>query len=438
MRAGYIFYSSVFIIAISISFFSCSGNSVKGKSESVYLEVVKNTNNIVMKENKVLILPFEYVSEDTNSRKQANAGVIRAIMFNSFYSLFSLIPSVDVPDKQELTNIILQNPEETAANYDADFIVHGNYSFSGKGSNPEAIVELIVWNKVSKNEVTNIFKVPTDMNIFEGIDEMTAYIVKSILKENNELALLKFGDFSIPPEEYELYINDRIVANPSNSDFSMNLKILSKTKYHVLMKRVSDDAEVMDLTVMLDAGETTNLSFTTNTKLITDFRERGRNIDKIYYDCDSRSTMTTNFHFFRDLETGEELAEFNVSVAVHVYGWAYAGIKLSPKQADWTGYDALSIWVAGNLTGKWFNILITDAGDERFIYVVQDSWVGWKKINIPFNKLRRRGDNQPLDAILNGVLDSPIRTLEFYSVSHRIDGRLGSYDLSFGKIELYR
>ncbi len=223
--------ASAFIVT-SLFYFSCS-NSAKNSEENVYLEVARDTNFIIVKEHKMLILPFDYVSDTNGKIKYVNTKVVSTMMFNSFYSLFSLVPSIDLPEKQELDTIIMQNPGETAAANKADFIVYGNYFFSGKRSDPEANINLIIWSRITKSEITNVFKVPTDEDIFEGIDGMTGYIVKSILKEDKKLAFLKFGNFSIPPEEYELYVNDRLVANPSNRDFSLELKILSKTKYHV-------------------------------------------------------------------------------------------------------------------------------------------------------------------------------------------------------------
>ncbi len=215
------------------------------------------------------------------------------------------------------------------------------------------------------------------------------------------------------------------------------------------MKRVSDGAEVIDTGVQLDAGESSNISFETNKKLITDYAFVGRNYDswrnvEIYYDNDPFATsITTNFSFGPHKLTAipefpDKSFDSCFILSVSLRGGGLAGINFVRNQGNWKGYDALSIWAAGNLSRKGFNIIITDAYNQRWIYVVDDDWKGWKRITIPFNKLRRRRDNQPPNAVLNGILNFPIKTLEFFNVDTLRGGRLGTYEMYYGPIEVYR
>ncbi len=230
------------------------------------------------------------------------------------------------------------------------------------------------------------------------------------------------------------------------------------------MKRVSDGAEVIDTGVQLDAGESTNISFATNRKLVTDFKNVRGYVGPIYYDVSIGSgSITTNFfygqiiseliqqnngaittNFFyvnqKEIPGFPDKSFYNCFVlSVSLQGGGYAGFKLlTVDEGNWKGYDALSILAAGNLSKKWFNIIITDAYNQRWIYVVDDDWKGWKRITIPFCKLRRRRDNQPTNAVLNGILNFPIKTLEFFNVDTLRGGRLGTYNMYFGPIEVYR
>ncbi len=414
--------------------FSCSGNT-KNNDENVYLAVAKDTNAVLIKKYKLIIVPFKYAGNTNDKSREAGTGVIRNIVFNSIYSLVSLVPSFDVPEKGYLKDMSIEKPEETASGGKADFIVYGDYSLTG-GS---ADIKLKIWSSITKGVITSDYKLPTDEDIFEGVDGIMSYIVKSILKEDKKLAFLNFGNFSMDPEEYELYVNNRLVAKPASSDFSLSLKVLSKTKYWILMQRVSDQANVIDRSISLDAGETTNIGFITNTKLITGFEnKKSQEVDLVSYE-DQISSVTRNFS--SSVSGLKQLYEKGCRRALIVsYAGRSAGMQMNftGDQGNWTGLDAVSLWVAGNLTRKWFNIKFLDAYNERWLYIVDDTWVGWKDIRIAFDKLKRRRDDQPVNGIVNGVFDFPIKNMAIFDVDASRGGRLGSYEMYFSRIEAYR
>jgi beta-glucanase (GH16 family) len=79
--------------------------------------------------------------------------------------------------------------------------------------------------------------------------------------------------------------------------------------------------------------------------------------------------------------------------------------------ADWTAYNALSLWLHGSDTGGIVQVEIFDnrspdsAGDsaERFFYRITDDYTGWRQYTIPFEAFQRRADWQPAGAPDDGL-----------------------------------
>src|SRR5271157_889457 len=91
--------------------------------------------------HKILIAPFEYISTNANF---PNPAIYRTIFFSSFYNLFSVLPTIDLPDKSVL--LTTHPSEDTISNlagqYKCDFIVFGDYGLKGDRSKPDAVVNL--------------------------------------------------------------------------------------------------------------------------------------------------------------------------------------------------------------------------------------------------------------------------------------------------------
>ncbi len=424
--------SSLFCI---LMIFSCSGGSAV-KDENKYFAIEEEETKIVeIKKYKAVIFPFEYISSKTKFKKP---DLLKTILFNAFYSFLSILPTLEVPDKSELQEINNLNPSDIAERYNADFIVYGSYMLEGSLSSPEATVHLFIWSKITKSVISNDYKIPTDEEIFDSIDDISSKIVKAILKEDKRIAFLNFGNFKIAPEEYELYINDRLVAKPSNSSFSLNTKILSDTEYKIRLHRLSDDVTVLNNTCQLKAGETTNIGFMTNSILITGFEDNPSQKVVVFsysWTVDSVTYSIINNLPNLNIKEGKKALSVTISVEGNSGG---AGLKLTPKQGSWEGYKALSMWVAGNLKYKNYVLYVIDAGGEVFFYRVSGGWDGWKRITIPFEKMRRTRLYSPYGAVYNRIMDFPIREIRLCSVGIEEGGRLGDYSLYFDQVEVYR
>jgi hypothetical protein len=226
---------------------------------AVYFEEKEiETNDI---KHKILIVPFDYTS--TNS-KYANPEVYRKIFFSSFYNLFSVLPSIDIPDKDLLLSM---NPEEDAISnlanrYKCDFIVFGSYSLKGDKSKPDAVISLKIWNKLSGAIITNTATTPTDIELFDAIDSLMAKTVRTMLNEEMKIAYLNFNNFDTGKEPIGIFINHKLVAEPISNNFNLNMKILSGKDYRVAIRRSFDGKLLSEAVANLKPGESKNFSAT--------------------------------------------------------------------------------------------------------------------------------------------------------------------------------
>ncbi len=227
---------------------------------AVFLEKQESEADITVK-HKILIMPFEYTSTNAN---YPNPLIYRTIFFSSFYNLFSVLPSIDLPDKSVL---LTMNPsEETISNladqYKCDFIVFGDYGLKGDKSKPDAVISLKIWNKFSDSISTNKIITPTDADLFDAIDSLMSKMVKTILNEEMKIAYLNFNNFDTGREPIGVFVNHRLVAEPISNDFHLNMKVISGKDYKVAIRRKFDGKLLAGSVANLKPGESMNFSAT--------------------------------------------------------------------------------------------------------------------------------------------------------------------------------
>lgn len=227
---------------------------------AAYLEEKETEGDVIVK-HKILIAPFEYRQAKS---KYPNPEIYKAIFFSSFYNLFSVLPTIDLPDKNEL---LTMNPSENtisslANRYKCDFIVFGDYGLRGDKSKPEAVVNLKIWNKMTGSILTDRIKTPTDADLFENIDSLMSKMVRTILNEEMKIAYLNFVNFDTGKEKLGIFINHKLIAEPVSNDFKLDMKILSGKDYKVGVRRFFDGKLLADKVVNLNPGESINFSAT--------------------------------------------------------------------------------------------------------------------------------------------------------------------------------
>ncbi len=260
----------VFSFLLSIMLSSCAEqtaltkeNQEKGSDTNVnasFLEKQETEAEAVVK-HKILITPFENRSKEG---AYPNPEIYRTIFFSSFYNLFSVLPSIDLPDKSVLLNM---NPLEDSVSdigkqNQCDFIVFGDYRLTGPKSKPDAAVNLKIWNKFTGSIMTNSLTTPTDEDLFDAVDTMLSKMVRAMLNEEMKIAYLNFGNFDTGKEEIGIFINHRLVAEPVSNDFHLNMKIISGTGYKVAIRRFFDGRLLAGAVVNLKPGESANFSAT--------------------------------------------------------------------------------------------------------------------------------------------------------------------------------
>ncbi len=263
--------SSLFVLLfISFVLVSCAEQNALTKENqdkesdtnvnASFLEKQETEADITVK-HKILITPFEYVS--TNS-KYSNPEIYKTIIFSSFYNLFSVLPTIDLPDKSELLSL---NPsDDTISNlankYQCDFIVFGDYGLKGDKSKPNAVINLKIWNKLSGAIMTDSITTPTDIDLFDAIDSLMSKMVRTMLNEEMKIAYLNFNNFDTGNENIGIFINHKLVAEPISNNFKLSMKILSGKKYNVSIRRMFDGKLLSGAFTNLKPGETMNFSAT--------------------------------------------------------------------------------------------------------------------------------------------------------------------------------
>ncbi len=238
-------------------------NQLKGLETNVnamFLEKQETEADVTVK-HKILIAPFEYKAK---GGAYPNPEIYKTIFFTSFYNLFSVLPSIDLPDKSVLLNM---NPSEDtipvlAKQYQCDFIVFGDYSLKGPKLKPDAVVNLKIWNKFSGSIMTNSLTTPTEAELFDAIDTLLSRMVRTMLNEEMKIAYLNFNNIDTGKEKLGIFINHRLVAEPVSNNFQLNMKIISGKDYKVSIRRFLDGKLLTGAVANLKPGESMNFSAT--------------------------------------------------------------------------------------------------------------------------------------------------------------------------------
>ena len=104
------------------------------------------------------------------------------------------------------------------------------------------------------------------------------------------------------------------------------------------------------------------------------------------------------------------------------YMWIARGLDLDAKNAawlinpqdiDWSKFNAISFYMYGSDSKARIALDIRDNGFQIWRFMVEDDFVGWKRIVCPFNEFFVRTDWQPDKADKNAVLDFPLKSFQF-------------------------
>ena len=84
-----------------------------------------------------------------------------------------------------------------------------------------------------------------------------------------------------------------------------------------------------------------------------------------------------------------------------------------PERIDWKKVKSISFFIYGDGKGTQIAFDIRDKNKEYWRCMFTDDTVGWRRVECPLDKFFARSDWQPDDAIVNGVLDFPIKSFQF-------------------------
>jgi len=105
---------------------------------------------------------------------------------------------------------------------------------------------------------------------------------------------------------------------------------------------------------------------------------------------------------------------------------------IKPEDIKWEDFSAISFYMYGTDSKANIAFDIKDNGDELWRFVVVDDFKGWKEVVCSFDKFMVRDDWQPNTADKNGVIDFPIKIVQFEPLA----GSKGT--LYFDTIELVK
>ena len=120
--------------------------------------------------------------------------------------------------------------------------------------------------------------------------------------------------------------------------------------------------------------------------------------------------------------TGQQSIKIVYDAVPDGYMWIARGFDLDAKNAawlirpediDWSKLNAISFYVYGSDSKANIAFDIKDNGYEIWRFMVEDNFVGWKKIVCPFNEFFVRTDWQPNNADKNATLDFPLKSFQF-------------------------
>ncbi len=262
------FLIGLFLIILELIFFAnCAKKTVQKieKVEIMQIETNKvfipeETTNEIKKIN-LLILPLK---DKSNKKDFPASGNIKTIVFNSLFDFISIVPSIEIKEKDEANEIYKEfkeiNPEEIFSKYNTEVIIFGDYYLNKKkNKKPEIIVNFYIWNRATNSIIKTKYVSKTEFEIFDVIDNMLANIIKTTFNEDLKISYLNFENFDINNGKYYLIINNRVISVVTNSDFRLSLKILSGFEYFLKLKNLKTDKIVLNTKISLKSGEITNI-----------------------------------------------------------------------------------------------------------------------------------------------------------------------------------
>ncbi len=214
------------------------------------------------KREKVLVLPFR---NESDTKQYVNSGIFQEIFSRSFYSFISLLPVIEVPDIGKTRGLTASssNIRDFADREQARIVIYGSYRFTGTKTNPRIQARLTAYDGPGRTNIFNkTYETSTGAEVFDDIDMMISEVMKGALDiDVKNIAAIRFKDFRIADETYLLYVNGRLVASPSNTNFSLILKIMPETNYSILLKQKTGERTVLKKDVRLGLNGSTNISY---------------------------------------------------------------------------------------------------------------------------------------------------------------------------------
>ncbi|MCX7820804.1 MAG: hypothetical protein N2258_03920 [Brevinematales bacterium] len=504
-RLNFIIIFSLMIGGIVFAL-SCSQKKIQQPEKIEIVEVETNKvfipeeeTNKVEKKINLLILPFK---DNSNKKNFPASGTIKTIIFNSLFDFISIVPLINIEEKESANKIYKEfkeiKPEEIFAKYNTEVIIFGEYQLQKKDRKPLVAINFNIWTKATNKILKTKYTSKNDAEIFDKIDDMIAKIIKTTLNEDLKISYMNFENFDINNGKYYLVINDRVVSFISNQDFRFNLKILAGYEYIIKLKNIYNNKIVLNQNIKLKTGETTNIShqargnikfIVTNNienevfKIFVDDKEllmeTNHNISAERYIIIKVSNITKNdsYELKYYLGDGEEktfylpkarkvIEKYNIntynggSAIVKYYysdqyllmenkslvieafipfsSWAGINILFDNKEIIWTKYNTIKFWLYGTKSNNSYLIQLIDKNNESFAHIMYDNWKGWKQIRIPFEKIKSRMDYQDSRARVNRKIDFPIKTLNFELNSYPPASTSGKLKIIINEIELTR
>ncbi len=240
-----------------------------------------------------MILPFKSTVKSSDF-SPSQMDDFRDLSFIAFYNLFGTLPFTQVPDRDRLRkmNWNTEGIDKMGEEESTDYIIFGTFSLKGSAAEPEVVVNLKVWNKDKKLVFQRTYTTHLDLDIFDTLDTMVLDTLEASFNIKAQIATLEFNNFSVPQDQYKLYINSKEIADVQGSDFNLSLKIIADTEYHILLERTKDNVAVLSEKVKLKKGESH----------LVNYQARGNvKIQKILYKEKQKT--------YKVLLNGDEVAE---------------------------------------------------------------------------------------------------------------------------------
>lgn len=420
-------------------------------------EIIDDTRKSV-----VVILPFRNVA---GTKKYPGSALIGRILYDGIMNVVSYFPTFDVPDRKIMGKL------STVSNWQsgvADFTITGEYDLKGDRSDPMATVRLYIWSRITRETFTNTLRTATDTEIFDAVDQLIADIVKVTLKEETKFALLKLENFKVGREKYDVYINRKYLAEITNDNFSLGLKILPDRPYQVSIIHQSDLREVLAGKITLPPEASTNISYESlGTVRIEFVGQNGNGANRVNLDGNDitgRSILTNvsagRIHVIRkvsgaysyqttfylsdgenkvvplyqqsrelyDLDRDSVYIQFEQNIEKvknRGDGFAVQRPVVKGKKGNVTGVqyqmkgciynvtesNVIHFWCGTDHGTADFKVIIADRDGELFAYHYRDVWFGNKRMDVPFSAFKPYVWQQSEE--LNSEIDYPIDSVYF-------------------------